>query len=218
MKKTRIRLCIAALLLTAFALWTAALLCVDVQPIGPMGSSVGLAALNGGFHRLTGVHMALYAVTDWLSLIPVALALGFAALGLAQWIRRGSIAKVDRSLLTLGGFYATVAAAYLLFEEAAVNFRPVLIEGRLEASYPSSTTLLVLCIVPTAAMQLHGRIRRAALRRGCVGALTAFAALMVAARLVSGVHWLTDVIGGMLLSGGLVMLYRAGCGETGRQA
>jgi undecaprenyl-diphosphatase len=30
---------------------------------------------------------------------------------------------------------------------------------------------------------------------------------MVAARLASGVHWLTDIIGGILLSAGLVMIY-----------
>lgn len=53
----------------AFAVWTAAVKCVDVQAIGPNGSSVGLAAINAAIHELTGVHMALYTVTDWLGLI-----------------------------------------------------------------------------------------------------------------------------------------------------
>ena len=192
-------------LLAAFVLWTAALCMVDVQPIGPQGSAVGLATVNGWFHEWTDVHMGLYDLTDSISLIPLALAAGFGLLGLCQWVRRRKLWKVDRSLLVLGVFYIAVLAAFISFEFAAVNYRPILIEGRLEASYPSSTTMLALCILPTAAMQLRAR--------GCgrwvslsLYGLTAF---MVIARLFSGVHWLTDIIGGLLLSGGLVMLYKA---------
>lgn len=211
MQNTRKYFIAAAALLAAFVLWTAALFLVDVQPIGPEGTSVGFAALNDSFHRLTGVHMALYTLTDWLGLIPVGIAMGFALLGLAQWIRRRRLSRVDGSILVLGGFYMLIIAAYLFFESFVVNHRPVLIEGRLEASYPSSTTLLTLCVIPTAAMQLHGRIRHALFRRSCVAALLTFGTFMVFARLVSGVHWLSDIIGGALLSAGLVMLYQAVC-------
>ena len=131
-------------LLAAFMLWTIAISRIDVQPIGPQGSSVGFATLNRFIHDLTGVHMWLYTVTDWLGLVPVAFGFCFAALGLAQWIRRKSIRKIDRSILTLGGFYIAVIAAYVYFEMHVINYRPVLIEGFLEASYPSSTTILVM--------------------------------------------------------------------------
>ena len=137
----------------------------------------------------------------------MAFGLGFAALGLAQWIRRKSILKVDRSILALGVFYVAVAAAYLLFESVVINYRPVLIAGRLEASYPSSTTLLVLCIMSTAMMQLRSRISNLLLRRLSSIAITSSIAFMVLGRLLSGVHWLSDIIGGILLSGGLVMMY-----------
>ena len=85
----------AVVLLAAFALWTAVMSMVDVQSIGPMESSVGLATLNGCVHRLTGVHMGLYVLTDWLSLVPVGFILGFAWLGLAQWIKRKSLNAPD---------------------------------------------------------------------------------------------------------------------------
>ena len=218
MKATQRNLVIAAALIAAFILWTAAVSHVDVQPIGPEGTSVGFAALNGAFHRLTGVHMSLYTLTDWLGLIPVGIGLGFALLGLGQWIRRRRLLRVDGSLLVLGGIWLLVIAAYLLFEGFAVNFRPVLIDGRLEVSYPSSTTLLTLCVVAPVALQLRARIRRPLLRRCCVGGLTVFGAFMVIARLLSGVHWLTDVIGSVLLSGGLVMLYCALCGALPAKA
>jgi undecaprenyl-diphosphatase len=195
--------------LAAFALWTAAVCRIDVRPIGPLGSSVGFAALNRLVHNSIGVHMGLYTVTDLLGLIPVLFALGFALLGLVQWIRRKRIRKVDRSILLLGIFYVAVAAAYVLFEVFAINFRPVLIEGVLEVSYPSSTTMLALCVMPTGAMELSRRIKSRPFRHAVVAVITVFAAFMVIGRLLSGVHWFTDIVGGILLSAGLVLLYRA---------
>ena len=199
----------AAAALAAFLLWTAAVRLIDVQTIGPAGSTVGFAALNGFVHRLTGVHWTLYGMTDWLGLVPAAVMGGFALVGLVQWIRRKNLLKVDRSILMLGGFYVAVAAAYLFFERFPVNFRPVLIDGVLEASYPSSTTFLVLTVMPTAMMQAASRIKIPARKRGLSLVITAFTAFMVIGRLISGVHWLTDIVGGILLSAGFVLLYRA---------
>lgn len=202
----------AIALLSAFVLWTVAVCFVDVAPIGPDGSVVGFAALNGWFRHLTGVHMSLYVLTDWLGLVPVAVCFAFAVLGLCQWVRRKSIAKVDGDLLLMGGFYVLVLAAYLLFETIVINYRPVLIEGVLEASYPSSTTLLTLCVMPAALVWLHRR--NASWWMAAVMVL--FTAFMVFGRLFSGVHWLTDIIGGGLLGGGLLgggltTLYAASC-------
>lgn len=197
-----------ALLLAAFALWTAAVRLVDVQAIGPEGTAVGFATVNGWAHRLLGMHMSLYVLTDWLGLVPVGVAAGFALLGLCQWVKRRSLRKVDFSILALGGFYLAVLGEYVLFEYAAVNYRPVLIDGVLEASYPSSTTLLALCVMSTAALQLRLRMKNPVLGRLMPRLLNVFALLLVAARLVSGVHWLTDVVGGVLLSAGLVQTYK----------
>lgn len=201
--------CIALSFLGAFVLWTIGVCRVDVQPIGPLGTTVGFATVNQFVHRLIGVRMSLYTLTDWLGLIPLGLMLGFALLGLAQWIQRKRLCRVDRSILVLGGFYAVLMGAYMFFERLTVNYRPILIHGHPEISYPSSTTLLVLCVIPTAVMQLNSRIKNPALKRGIALALTAFAVFMVIGRLLSGVHWFTDIVGGALLSAGLVMMYRS---------
>ena len=200
-------LTLALCLLAAFVLWTAAVCLLDVQPIGPENSTVGFAGINGMFHQLTGVHMALYDLTDILSVIPLGCVVAFGLLGLAQWIRRKDLRKVDRDLLVLGGFYVVVLAVFVLFEKLAVNYRPVLIEGVLEASYPSSTTMLVLCVMPSVMLQLHERMKAGTLKNCVQLLLAAFTAFMVIGRLISGVHWLTDIIGGALLSAGLVLLY-----------
>ena len=190
-----------------FALWTVLVRFVDVGSIGPEGSSVGFATLNGFVHELTGVNWFLYTVTDWLGIVPIAVALGFAILGLVQLIKRKSLWKVDHSILALGVFYIVVMAAYIFFEVVVINYRPTLIDGYLEASYPSSTTMLVMCVMPTAAMQLNVHIKNTVLRRCAVITIVAFTVFMVIGRLVSGVHWITDIIGGALLSAGLVTMY-----------
>ena len=206
-KKNKKALVCGASLLIAFVLWTVLVCLVDVQAIGPEGSSVGFGTLNGYVHDLTGVNMSLYVITDWLGLVPIGIAFGFAVLGLVQLIKRKSLLKVDRSILVLGGFYIVVMAVYILFETVVINYRPTLIDGYLEASYPSSTTMLVMCVMPTAMMQLRDRIKNKAFSRYVMIAIAAFVAFMVIGRLVSGVHWVTDIIGGALVSSGLVITY-----------
>lgn len=196
-------------LLGAFVLWTVLIRRVDVQALGPNGATVGFAAFNGWFHRLTGVHMGVYTLTDWLGLIPIFVCLGFGGLGLVQLIKRRSLLRVDADLLLLGLYYLLVIAGYLVFEAIPINYRPVLIDGRLEASYPSSTTLLVLSVMPTLALQARRRAASPRLRRAASAFAIAFSAFMVVGRLISGVHWATDIVAGALLSAGLFLLYRS---------
>ena len=194
-------------MLASFVLWTVLIRFVDVQSIGPRESSVGFATLNNYVHDLTGVNISLYVITDWLGLVPIAVALGFVILGLVQLIKRKSLRKVDHSILALGVFYIAVMAAYVFFEMVVINYRPTLIAGYLEASYPSSTTMLVMCVMSTAAMQLNVRIKNIRNRRCTIITIVVFTAFMVIGRLLSGVHWITDIIGGALLSTGLVAVY-----------
>ncbi len=189
-------------------MWTVLILFVDVQAVGPNNSTVGLATFNTRFHNLTGVHMTLYTVTDWLGLVPIAVCLCFGCLGLCQLIKRRSLFKADADILLLGGYYIFVIIGYLFFEMVPVNYRPVLIDGFLEASYPSSTTLLVLSVMPTLAFQIKRRSHNKIIKNVVIGFAVLFSAFMVIGRLISGVHWATDIIGAILLSFGLFKLCR----------
>ena len=203
-KKT---LFIAVAFLAAFILWTFLVLTFDRQPIGPLDSVVGFATLNQTIHESFGVHMPLYILTDWLEVIPLLVVLGFALFGLSQWIKRKKLFAVDRDIITLGIFYIGVFAVFLIFEVFVINHRPVLIEGSLEASYPSSTTMLVMCVIPTAVIQLKDRIKNKALKFVLILISSALIVFMVLCRLISGVHWFTDIVGAALFSIGLVMMY-----------
>ncbi len=210
-RKSKTHLLAGTLFVLLFILWTIAVAFVDVQPIGPLKSAVGFSTINAYVHNLFGVHLSLYVITDWLSLIPLGFAFGFAILGLAQWINRRHLLKVDLNILILGIFYLTVFAVYILFEYMVINYRPILINGYLEVSYPSSTTVLVLCILPTAVMQFKTRIKHSGFRRAITVLIDAFTAFMVIGRILSGVHWITDIIGGVFISAGLLMLYKGFC-------
>ena len=193
----------------AFVLWTVLIRRVDVQAVGQNGTKVGFADFNVWFHQLTGVNMTLYTITDWLGLVPIFICLSFGGLGLVQLIKRRSLLRVDSDILLLGVYYVLVIVCYLIFEMIPINYRPVLIEGRLEASYPSSTTLLVLSVMPTLMCQTYRRVENPLIRKAVATFVIAFSMFMVFGRLISGVHWATDIIGSILLSAGLYMLYRS---------
>ena len=196
-------------LISAFALWTVLIRWVDVQAVGQNGTKIGFAGFNVWVHQLTGVHMSLYTITDWLGLVPIFICLCFGVLGLVQLIKRRSLLRVDPDILLLGAYYVLVIACYLIFEMIPVNYRPVLIEGRLEASYPSSTTLLVLSVMPTLMFQANRRVSNVIIRKAVAVFVIAFSAFMLIGRLISGVHWATDIIGSVLLSAGLYILYHS---------
>jgi undecaprenyl-diphosphatase len=202
---------VAACLLMAFIIWTALVRFVDVKPIGPDGSSVGFATLNKHIHGVTGTNMTLYTITDWLGLVPIATAFGFAVLGLIQTIRRKSPLMVDKSILALGVFYIVVIATYILFEAMPINYRPILINGHLEASYPSSTTMLVVFVMPTALMQINSRLKSTLIKRSINVTTVLFVVFMVFGRILSGVHWITDIIGGLIFSSALIVAYDGLC-------
>jgi undecaprenyl-diphosphatase len=183
---------------------------IDVQPVGQNGTEIGFAVFNVGFHEMTGVNMTLYTITDWLGLVPIFICMIFGGVGFIQLIKRKSLFKVDKDIIILGIYYIIVIMAYLIFEMIPINYRPIPIEGVMEASYPSSTTLLVLSVMPTLVEQAGRRLSDDPIKKLITIFVVLFSLFMVIGRLISGVHWFTDIVGSVLLSIGLYYLYK-GC-------
>lgn len=209
--KKRGELCLksglASLLL--FVLWTVLVYTVDVQPAGVNGTEIGFAEINVWFHSVIGVNMYLYALTDWLGLVPVSICFGFGVEGLVQLFKRKSLLKVDRDIIISGIYYIAVFAYYFLFEMIPINYRPVLIDGCMEPSYPSSTTLLVLSVMPTLVMRSKIKLESSRIKKLIICITMLFGVLMLIGRLLSGVHWITDIIGSAFLSAGLFCVYKS---------
>lgn len=195
--------------MVAFIIWTILIQTVDVQPCGVKGTDIGFATINQWFHQFSGVHMNLYTITDWLGLVPIFICMIFGVLGCVQLFKRKSLFKVDYDIIFLGIYYVIVIFGYLIFEMIPINYRPILIEGFLEASYPSSTTLLVLCVMPTLMEQVNRRCKNTHIKTIVSIFVIGFSIFMVMGRLISGVHWLTDIIGSVILSVGLFCIYKA---------
>ena len=198
-----------SIFIVAFITWTILIQKVDVKTLGVNGTNIGFATINCWFHKLTGVHMMLYTITDWLVLIPIFICMIFGVMGLVQLIQRRSLLKVDYDIIFLGIYYVIVIFGYLIFEMIPINYRPILIEGFMEASYPSSTTLLVLGVMPTLIEQVNRRSESLIVKRIVQVLVICFSAFMVLGRLIAGVHWLTDIVGSIMLSAGLFCFYKA---------
>ncbi len=206
-------LLISLLLLFCFVLFTIAVVKVDVRPIGPEGSSVGFASINGAVRDAFPFSHEWYGISSKIGYLIIAFAVAFAGLGGLQMFRRKSLLKVDSELLLLGAFYVVMFVLYILFDKIALNYRPFIIDPAegLEPSYPSTHTLLAICIGGTGVLQ----VKRIFAERPTVSLLSSILlvfliALQVVTRLVSGVHWLTDILGSLMMGSGMVAAYTAG--------
>ncbi|MBS7527956.1 phosphatase PAP2 family protein [Fusibacter paucivorans] len=208
MKKKNVSLIVSAVLWLIFAGFTILVMHYDVKPIGPNQSRVGFAAFNQFVFEKTGINFLWYELTEWLGIVVLLTAGGFGIVGVVQWIQRKSILKVDRAVLAMGIYDVIVVAMYISFEKYVVNYRPILLDGKLEASFPSSHVMVAFSILGAAIVYFQKRAKNNFVLWGFTFFAGSVIALMVAGRLISGVHWFTDIVGGVLLGAALVSLYR----------
>lgn len=197
------------ILFTIFILYTFLICTIDIKEIGPESSSVGFATINSFFHNLVGYNDIWYHITKYLGIIPFLLVGFYGICGLIQLIKKKSILKVDKRLLFLGGLYVLLGITYILFEKIIVNYRPILMDGELEASYPSSHTMLAVTICLSSLLIAKYYVKNKNYLKVLNIGTIILMFLLVVGRLVSGVHWFTDIIGGIIISLTLVSLYYA---------
>ena len=178
----------------------------DVKSIGPNNSEVGFSKINGWFSNLVGSNMTIYKITEILGLIAISIVGIYAVIGLYQLIKRKSLFKVDKELYILCGLYVLMGGVYVFFENFIINYRPILIDNVLEASYPSSHTILAICICISSLIVSRNYLRQK--YQKIVDILTILLLLgIILGRVISGVHWISDILGGLLISCTLLMYF-----------
>ena len=200
MKKRRKEILLCGGLFAIAIIYTLLVKYIDVQAIGPNDSLVGFATINNFMFNLTGVNMLWYDITDWWGFVPLFIAFIYAIIGFIQMIKRRSILKVDKEILGLGVYYIIVIGLYIFFETYVINYRPILMDGILEASYPSSHTLLSVCICGSSLIinKYLFKNKNFFKAENIISILSIL--VIVIGRSISGVHWFTDIIGAILIS------------------
>ncbi len=202
------KMILSAVLLVLCILFIVLIKSFDVAAIGPQDTAVGFSHLNQAFHNWTGTNMLWYRITEICGYLAILLALGFVALGAVQLFTRRSFMKVDPQIYAIGGLLVAIAVLYVLFEKVIINYRPIIMPGDTEpeASFPSSHTMLSCCVFGGALLLLPKYCKGLTLRIGQI-VLSVLLVITVVGRLVSGVHWLTDIMGGVLISLFLLSVY-----------
>ena len=199
MKKGKSNFLVSTILILSAIVFTILVKVVDVQSVGVNGTSIGVATINMLIFKSIGVNMVWYHITDWLGLVPIFIAIVYAIIGVIQLVKRKSLFKVDKEIIILGIFYIVVIAIYVLFEKVIINYRPILMNGYLEASYPSSHTLMTICLCGSSIV-INKKLFKNKFSK-FINIVSAIVILVtVIGRLISGVHWFTDIVGGIIIS------------------
>lgn len=206
--KNKKNIIICCLLVIVSIIYTLLVKYVDVKPIGPNNSLVGFASINKFVSNLIGVNMGFYKITKYLGYLAILLAFNFVLLGILQLYKRKKISKVDKEIFALGAFYVIVVFIYAFFEKVIINYRPVLIDGVLEASYPSSHTLLALCICGSVLIVNKYIFKnKKSSKYGNIISIILMITILFG-RLISGVHWFSDILGGVIISIALLKIFK----------
>ncbi len=207
MMKNKKNIIISIVLTIISIVYTILVKFVDISSIGPNNSSVGLSKLNLFFKNLVESNMTIYKISELLGYIVMLLVLIYGCIGFFQLIKRKSLKKVDKEIVKLGCFYALMLVVYVIFEKLEINYRPVLIDGVLEASYPSSHTILALCICFSSLITSKKYFNKKYIK--IINLITIIlTSLVLLLRTISGVHWISDIIGGVIISMTLISYYQ----------
>ena len=191
-------------------LFTLAVIFIDVRPEGLIGTNIGLASLNLSVASFLDRNLLFYKIADYLGYLCFVIVAFYGIQGLIQLIRKKSIFRVDKRILTLGGIYLIIGIIYVVFNNIFVlNYRPVFIGAELESSFPSSHTLMALVVCVTSFFSLKHYIKNARLAKALNVCTVLLGLAIVTFRVFSGTHWITDIIASALYSVTLIFAFLA---------
>lgn len=207
MKDNKKYFIISAILFVMFVIFTVLVKTVDVQAVGPQGSEVGFATINKAVSDAIGYNDSIYKISEILGYLAIGTVLIFGLFGVMQLYYKKGFKNVDKDLYALCGLYALCLIVYIVFEKIVINYRPVILEEGLEPSYPSSHTILAVAFISAAIVEFGVRLKAKKTRTIVVSLCALDGIGVVLTRLLSGVHWLTDILGSLLISGACFVLF-----------
>ena len=187
-------------------------------PIGDLGS-INLRALNNGFRGLFGYEQggyfrSLYLITEGLGVVSILACLFWTGMGIKDLIKYRDINDVDKSIFATWLLYVLALIVWRVTLKISVSYAPVSVHPKsaLVVSFPCGNTFLII-ISMCSSIYLIGYFLEEkkklvlALRVACIAIL----ALGIILRTISGVNWLTDILGAIGFAVPAVVLYSFIC-------
>lgn len=199
---------LAALILTAvFVVLTITVKYVDQKNIG--SQVIGWATINLWWRDIIGVRNFWQIASHIFAAITLIILVMFLVWQAIALLRRKSFRTMPRHWWFFDLTLIALALCYIVFQIMVINFRPLLIDGVAELSYPSSHVLLLATLWPVFILTLSREVKsRPWLRVASVIGIIVMTVGIIA-RLLSGYHWFTDIIGGIMLGAVLTCWYQA---------
>lgn len=201
---------IPSISLVLFIIWTILVKTVDVHYITDIGF-LGFYSVNQNINDwVKTLNNSLFdKISNILLIVSIVTVFIFAIVGLVQLIKRKSFAKVDPIIYILLGLYVLSAIFYLVFELMKINFSPLSTKEDIKTSYPSTHLFISCSYVSAAVFVLFEYFDfKKIIKYIILGLLVIFVAIVFIIRLMSGNHYFTDLIGGLLLTISLVSLFK----------
>ena len=200
--------------LVLFITFTVMVRCVDAHYIEDVGY-LGFYTLNmnvNEFVRQQDNHL-FDVLTDILLFLSLATVLPFAIIGIHQLVKRKSLAKVDPLIYFMLGAYILSVVHYVTFILTSINASPLSTPDEIKQSYPSTHVFIFITYLFVALTGLFRYIKMSKVAKiSAICVVSILSIIMVIFRLYSGQHYLTDIIGGVLLAAFNItlpyMLYR----------
>lgn len=200
------RLLFGILLLILFIIFTVLVKTVDVKATGVASVKVGFSTINGFLAKAFPYNEIFHKLSDYVGYLAFLICAVYGTIGLIQLITRRNVLKVDEEILLLGFLYVTTLILKIVFDIFVVNYRPVIIGGELKSSYPSSHTFMAL-ITSISSIVINKKKYNNKITKITNYLCTVLAFLIIITRIMSGVHWMSDIVGSVILSFALVFIY-----------
>lgn len=201
MSETKKGLCITIVSLVLFNILMILLCFVNVKEVEPFGK-IGLYGFNNTYRH--DYNKTLDIISDVLLYLSIA-AFVAAVVYFAYGLIKNKFKKVDYRLLVYFIITVCVVITYLIFDHVVkLNNRPNIIDGELEGSFPSTHVLMATyLLLPLTTLFFKEGREKDTKKIDLDTIVTTIAFVIIGAmfvlRLWSGMHWMTDCIGGVLL-------------------
>ena len=204
---------LSIVLLIAAIVFTILVAKIDVKPIGPINpetgiqSEVGFSTINSVIAKKLQFNSTFYKISKYVGYLAFGFVAFYALIGLIELIKKKNLKEINKVIWALAIFYICVAIVYALFEVLTINYRPLVMKNELEASYPSSHTMLAICVCGSSLLASYSIVKNKKIRIILNIAAWGIMLVVVVSRLLSGVHWFTDIIGGILISSFMIQTF-----------